>query len=345
MTREIRKLSLSKALFGLLAVLGSSPAWAQNPDFGPGSFTLQFENDRIANTDRHYTHGTRLSWTSEEIDHPPDQAAWLPKEINPFDEHGTWRTGIALGQNIYTPENTTESGLVSDDRPYAGWLYAGFSLFNEKRPSSLSTKWDSLNTLELDVGIVGPYTFAEEVQKFVHKRINVDRPNGWDHQLSSEPGLNLVYEWKYRHRMHTKPKAFTMDILPHTGLSVGNVDTHLKVGGMVRAGYNIPDDFGPPRIRPNVTGPGYVESIEDMGFYVFAGAEQRLIGRNIFLDGNTFHDSHSVDKRYFVRDYQLGAAFLIRRVTAAYSLVYRSKEFKGQREPDIFGAFSLSFNL
>jgi|TARA_B100001964_G_scaffold218037_1_gene258658 hypothetical protein len=25
--------------------------------------------------------------------------------INPFDQDGTWRTAVAVGQNIYTPEN------------------------------------------------------------------------------------------------------------------------------------------------------------------------------------------------------------------------------------------------
>lgn len=329
---------------GLLALTGA-PAMAENPDFGPGSFTIQFENDRIANTDRHYTHGTRLSRTSEKINHPPDQAAWLPDVINPFDEKGSWRTAIAIGQNIYTPEDTSDPTLIPGDRPYAGWLYTGFSLFNEKRPSTYSNAWDSLNTLELDVGIIGPYTFAEEVQDGVHELINVGRPNGWDNQLKTEPGVNLVYEWKYRHREESAPKEFSVDFLPHAGLSVGNVDTHAKVGGLLRAGYNVPNDFGPPRIRPNVSGPGYVDSIEDIGFYVFAGGEQRIVGRNIFLDGNTFASSHSIDKKRFVRDFQVGTALLFKGVTLAYSLVHRTKEFEGQREPDIFGAFSLSFNL
>ncbi len=335
-------------ILALVLCLGSYfafPAMADEQGFGPGSFTIQFENDRIANTDRHYTHGTRLSWTSEELKEPPKQASWLPEAINPFDESGTWRTAIALGQNIYTPEDIGKASLITDDRPYAGWLYAGFSLFNEKRPQAESKAWDSLNTIELDVGLVGPQTYAKEVQTKVHEYINVTRPRGWHHQLKNEPGFALLYEWKLRNRLANDPKKFSIDLLPHSGLSLGNVDTHAKLGGMIRAGYNVPDDFGPPHIRPGVSGPGYVDSIKDAGFYVFAGAEQRLVGRNIFLDGNTFADSHSVDKRPLVRDVQMGAAIILGRMTMAYSFVLRSKEFRGQPQPDRFGAFSLSFNM
>jgi hypothetical protein len=45
---------------GLVAALAwASPASA---DEAGGNFSLQLENDRIAHTDRHYTHGSRLSW-------------------------------------------------------------------------------------------------------------------------------------------------------------------------------------------------------------------------------------------------------------------------------------------
>jgi len=328
-----------------LGVFSTTGAWAKEQESGSGSFTIQFENDRIANTDRHYTHGTRLSWTSEQYNQPPERANWLPDLINPFAPGGSWRTAISVGQNIYTPENIAETALIPNDRPYAGWLYAGFSLFNEKRPSTLSNKWDSLNTLELDIGIVGPQSYAEDVQKMVHQHINVTRPNGWGHQLKNEPGLGLLYEWKLRKRISDNNHELSLDLLPHAGLSVGNIDTHARFGGMIRAGYNMPDDFGPPLIRPNVSGPGYVDSLDEIGFYVFAGAEQRLIGRNIFLDGNTFAHSHSVNKKRFVRDLQIGTAILLGRMMISYSYVLRTKEFKGQLQPDKFGAFSLSFNL
>lgn len=45
----------------LASVLVSFPVAA-------GTWTLNVENDRIANTDRHYTNGVRLGWVSEAED-------------------------------------------------------------------------------------------------------------------------------------------------------------------------------------------------------------------------------------------------------------------------------------
>jgi len=334
-----------------------------NKWFGPGSLTLQFENDRIANTDRHYTHGTRVSWISESNRERPAEFDLLPALLNPFDDrqgtsnHSTWRTGFALGQNIYTPERIGETAVIEDDRPYAGWLYLGLSLYNEKRLRPGETgwnKWDKLNTWELNLGVVGPLSYAEQVQTMVHEYIQVTRPSGWDNQLKNEPGVALHYEWKFRHRARPSAadggdtpigRALSFDVMPHYGMSLGNVDTNVRVGGMIRAGYNVPDDFGPPHIRPSLSGPGYIDSRNDVGFYLFTGVEQRAVLHNIFLDGNTFANSHSVPKRHFVSDFNFGAVIVYRRFSLAYTHVIRTLEFSGQSRPDRFGSISLSYNL
>jgi hypothetical protein len=74
---------------------------------------------------------------------------------------------------------------------------------------------------------------------------------------------------------------------------------------------------------------------------VFAGLEGRAVGRNIFLDGNTFRDSPSVDKKYFVGDANIGVALTYGRTQLTYTLNWRSEEFQGQDKPDIFGAIGL----
>ena len=63
---------------------------------------------------------------------------------------------------------------------------------------------------------------------------------------------------------------------------------------------------------------------------------------NIFLDGNNFRSSHSVDKKDFVGDVQAGVAVIIDRVRLAYTHVLRTKEFDGQDHSNQFGAFSIS---
>ena len=66
---------------------------------------------------------------------------------------------------------------------------------------------------------------------------------------------------------------------------------------------------------------------------------------NIFLDGNTFFDSHSVEKNYLVGDLVAGAAVSGLGMRLGFSFVVRSPEFEGQDGPDRFGSFTLSFHF
>jgi len=67
------------------------------------------------------------------------------------------------------------------------------------------------------------------------------------------------------------------------------------------------------------------------------------MGRNIFLDGNTFTDSHSVDKETLVGDFQVGFAFHLRNIRIAFTHIVRSKEFEGQTERARYGAINLTY--
>ena len=55
-----------------------------------------------------------------------------------------------------------------------------------------------------------------------------------------------------------------------------------------RVGSFQPDDHGPPTIRPSLPGADYFPRQEGFSAYVFGGVEGRVVGRNIFLNGNTF---------------------------------------------------------
>jgi hypothetical protein len=113
---------------------------------------------------------------------------------------------------------------------------------------------------------------------------------------------------------------------------------------MARVGFNLPDDFGPPRIDPSLPGSYYFEPRKKgaLGGYFFVGVDGRAVAHNIFLDGNTWQDSRHVDKIILVGDLEYGAAVTWNRFRLAYTHVFRTREFKTQRGADQFGALSLS---
>lgn len=337
---------------GWLAVscLLAAPASGAGKDDAGGTLGAYFENDMFANTDRYYTNGFKLSWSSQDLEQYSDSRYASPLlplfNILPYINEQAYQKNLvyAFGQNIYTPSNTEATELITNDRPYAGWLYLGFGVVWKNA--------DVRNTLMLNFGVVGPWSYAEQTQRFVHDMRGLDHPNGWDNQLHNELGLDLIYERTWRWPKHERRSGLDWELLPHAGVALGNVRTFVNAGAEARVGLNLPDDFGTAAIGPAATTSTPVDGLQaadrawfDLGLYVFARVDGRIVGRDIFLDGNTFRDSPSVGHEVFVADLSAGVAVNIKNTKLAYALVYRTKEFKEQQEAQVFGTVSLNWTF
>ena len=312
-----------------------------------GTFSMYFENDLFAGTDRLYTSGVKLAWSSPDLANYSDTiyaSPFLPLfNILPFINEKAYQKNLvlAIGQNIYTPDNTEATALVPGDRPYAGWLYLGVGVV-----------WKNAqvrNSLVLNIGVVGSWSYAQEAQRLVHDLRGLNHPNGWDNQLHNELGVVAVYEREWRWPKQERRIGFDWEFIPHAGIAVGNVQTYANAGAELRAGFNLPDDFGTVPIGPVATtstpvdgAQGARRSRHSVGAYVFGRADGRAVAHDIFLDGNTFGHSASVERKWFVADLSVGAAVNYRNTKLAYAFVYRTKEFYGQKEGQLFGTLSVN---
>jgi hypothetical protein len=334
----------------LLALLSHLPAHGAGKDDAGGTLGLYMENDLFSGTDEHYTSGFKLSWSSHDLEQLSDSRYANPLlplfNILPYINEKAYQKNLvfALGQNIYTPVDTDAYGLIEDDRPYAGWLYLGVGVVWKDEVVR--------NSLVLDIGVVGPWSYAQETQRMIHDLRDLDHPNGWDNQLGNEVGFTLAYERMWRWPKHERRSGFDWEILPHAGAAVGTVRTFANAGAELRAGLNLPDDFGTSSIGPAATTSTPVDGMMaanrswfDVGAYLFARVDGRAVARNIFLDGNTFSNSHSVDSNVFVADLSAGAALNYKNTKLAYALVYRTEEFKGQDGGQVFGTVSLNWTF
>lgn len=326
------------AAFGILAfMLTAMPFTAAASDLAEepneGTLSLVFEND-IFFSDRYYTNGARVSWLTA-ADKKPQWALNAARLFPFFPKDASVRTNYAFGQNMYTPKNTDMKNPPSDDHPYAGWLYGSVGLIAENG--------QQLDQIELTLGIVGPASLAEQTQRIVHKARGLDIPQGWDTQLKNEPGVILSYHRSWRSYVSRSFLGIPFDLTPHIGGAVGNVFTYVNSGLTLRYGNGLPVDYGPPRIQPSLPGSGFFVQQKNFGWYLFAGIEGRAVARNIFLDGNTFTDSRSVDKELLVGDLQAGVVITKNKMRLSYTKVLRTREFKTQRsDRQDFGAISLS---
>ncbi len=329
-----------------------SPAIAQSDNsekpLDAGTFSFQLENDLFSGTDRHYTNGIRLSWLSpngqtfEPLALARDFLESVALDDDVPDSKKAVRLGFSLGQEMYTPKERHNTELILDDRPYGAWLYGAVSLHTISNPDA-SVK--TLESIELALGVVGPAAMGEQAQDMVHEARLIETFEGWDNQIRNEPGIALHYERKWR--LGDPRDLFGLgefDAIPHAGLSLGNVSTHANLGGALRWGWNLPHNFGPPTLIQG--GAPFLSWNRDTdkaySVFLFTTAQAKYVARNIFLDGNTFRDSHSVSRRPWVADFSAGASILAGSVNISYTTALRTREFDGQDNNSRFGSLSIS---
>jgi hypothetical protein len=143
------------------------------------------------------------------------------------------------------------------------------------------------------------------------------RPEGWDYQLRNEAGVNVGYERRWRLYARALVQTLGLDLIPHLGASLGNVQTYANAGGTLRFGLNLPSDFGVQLARLGSVGGSPTDDLDprvaldrNFSLFGFGTADGRAVARDIFLDGNTFRTSRSVTKRPFVADLGAGIGLI-----------------------------------
>lgn len=331
----------------LLAAMSPGAALAQDADAADkGVFSLVVENDSLSSgADRNYTSGIKLAYVSE-VDEVPgflSGTRGLTRAISGSDPH-FW--GMAIGQSIFTPEDISANPAPPDQHPYAGWLYMQLMVgAEEQRSDGLEPRY--LDTYELELGITGPSALGEEAQRGIHQVLGAPDPQGWDSQLNDELAFAVSFDRRWRPpwaRLSTDVGGLEFDLTPNAGVTLGTLRTEARVGVAARVGWRLDNDYGPPRVRPSLAGIEHFSG-GPLSWQVFAGVQGRAVAHNLFLDGNTFEDSASVDRTPLVADFQTGFAISAGDWRLAYTYVWRTEEFETQPTRQDFGALAISVRL
>jgi hypothetical protein len=283
-------------------------------------------------TDRFYTNGTEFF-----VGGQPEFLQGL--DLVPFwDTRGDRYAGALLfGQQMYTPGDITIAAPQPHDHPWAGYIYGG-GVWQR-------AKGDTLDTLRLEIGSVGPNSLAEETQKWVHRHVGADEPMGWENQIHNEITGQLDYRKKWRFTCGEFHNNF--DVIPAAGFNLGSVHRELVGDVTMRLGINLPDDFGPSRIGDLAALTGHAR--RGFSVYGFARAGGRIVEYNAFLNGNNFQASPGVAIENFVGEVQAGAVMAYTcnaaSVELGYSQTLITPEFREQDTNHTFGAWTVSITL
>ncbi len=318
-------------LFLIVQLLG-----ADEGDWEFERINYYFENDVFSNTDNAYTDGSRLSAL---MYRPEGESEWLNI---PFTESldRVHFISFSLTRQMFTPHDLTRSDVIEDDRPYAGWLYVEAGLHQSSETN--------LDSLALQVGVVGPASGMEQLQKFIHDKLGSEIPQGWDNQLNNEVGVQLNYQHKWRY-IPEPLWGVESSLVPFVGGEFGNIAIKANTGVLLRMGWNVPEDFGSSSIDEGgengipVRRKCLYTVVKPWSFNLYLSGGGTFVARDIFLDGNTFSDSHSVDKNYLKAYGSFGFSGRYKNFSLDYIKTYHSKQFKNNDDVHSIGSIILSY--
>ncbi len=370
------------ALLGPIAAYGAAlPLSADPPTCLPEQSlqwrggTLRVENDLFNGTDRNYTNGVALMAVSRDL-HGALRPECLPRTIGLYAgligwaDPGFWRDAgdasasqnlvLRLGQAMYTPEDKARADVIPDDRPYAGLLYLGLGWNRRTHPPA--TRYEKLDVREVTLGVIGPWSLAEHSQDLVHRIRGIARSRGWHNQLHNEPAFQMAVERKLKpYTEGAVHPGWSSDVIASYALRIGNIETAAASAVELRAGWNIPNDFGSYPIRPGAENrpPSAVADLRTTkpqstraprpGAHGFVNLEAKAVAWDFSLDGNLFRQSHRVSRRPWVAQAVVGISSqgIVggRGVRLALMRVWRTREFEQQKGHHAFGSIALSVEL
>lgn len=294
---------------------------AYNDNTGPSYLKIHYDNDFFTNADWYYTQGI-----SVELVHPFVSRFPLKKLLLRPANTGI-RFGISGNTFGYTPTSIGSDQVLVGDRPYAGAAFARiFAIaLDEAKKMRLSSG--------LSLGMIGPATGMEGMQKGIHRWLDNEQPRGWQYQVRNDIIIN------YQVDLEKQLLQFRNNLV-------------LAATAQIRAG-SLSDKAGAgvTLIVANFANPFQVQRKQRrFRYYLFAAPLVSLVGYDATLQGGMFNRNSpytisAADISRVTFQSNLGAVVDLKFIVLEYRQSWLSREFRTALPNHRWGGIKLGFPL
>lgn len=299
-----------------------------------GSFAQSFKNEfgfksdndayLLYGQDRYYTNGLFINFR-----HATNQQK-LSKNLEKF----TYE--ISAGQKMYNPISGYRPKIETQDRPFAGYLYAGANV-------NLFYKKESILKFGLELGTVGPDALGEDAQKLLHKLVGFYKIDGWDYQIRNEKAINLTTQFT---KLIGRSEIYKSDLTLESYANIGTTFSGAGIGVLLRSG-DINQLFNSAYTNSVISNHSKTEKLVKNEFFFYAKPQLNYIAYDATIQGSMFnHDSpltFNVKPLVFVQ--QLGFNYSSARFTFDFGLYFKSKEVKSTARAHQYGSISMYYRF
>lgn len=287
---------------------------------------LRSDNDSYLGqgSDRYYTNGLFFNFR-----HALDQQK-LPEGL----EKKTYE--ISLGQKMYNPYSGDAPNPATQDRPFAGYLYAEAAM-----------NWfysnESIIKTSAQIGTTGKNSLGEAGQKLLHRTFGFYDIAGWDYQIKNELALNLSGQYT---RLLTRAAGDAVEFSFEGYANLGTTFSGAGAGILFRTG-SLNQLFNSAYTNAVIGNHAKTKTLVKREFFFYAKPQLNVVAYDATIQGSMFNNNSPVtfSQKPLVFAQQIGADYSSARFTVDFSVIFKTREIKSAARAHQWGSLGLYYRF
>jgi len=284
------------------------------------------DNDSYLATgsDRYYTNGLFFYFR-----HATDQ-----QKLKEGLEKKTYE--ISLGQMMFNPYSGYAPDPATQDRPFAGYLYAG-GIMNWFYTN------ESILSLSAQVGTTGKNSLGEAGQKLLHKTFGFYGIDGWQYQIKGEPTLNLSGQYT---KLLTRTAGNAVEFSFEGYANLGTTFTGAGAGILFRTG-SLNQLFNSAYTHSVISNNAKTKPLVKREIFFYAKPQINLVAYDATIEGSLFNNNSPVTfgQKPVVLAQQLGVDYSSNRFTFDFGVIFKTKEVKSVARAHQWGSITALYRF
>ncbi|MBE9601253.1 lipid A deacylase LpxR family protein [Pedobacter sp. MC2016-24] len=289
-------------------------------------FGFKSDNDSYLaqGSDRYYTNGLFINFR-----HALDQSKLkdgLEKKIYE----------ISVGQKMYNPISGYAPDPDKQDRPFAGYLYAGAAM-------SWFHSNESILKTSAEIGTTGPNSLAEDGQELLHKTVGFYALDGWQYQIKNELALNLSASYtRLLHRAESKAIDFSFEGYANAGTTFSGAG----LGLLFRAG-GLNQLFNSAYTNAVIGNNAKTKALVKHEVFFYAKPQLNFVAYDATVQGSMFNNNSPVTfgVKPIVFAQQVGFNYSSQRFTFDFGMIFKTKEIKSTAKAHQYGSITMFYRF
>ena len=275
-------------------------------------------------SDRYYTNGLFVYFR-----HATDQ-----QKLKAGLEKKTYE--ISAGQMMFNPYSGYAPDPAKQDRPFAGYLYAGGTM-----------NWfysdESIISAGAQIGTTGKNSLGEAGQKLLHKTFGFYDVGGWDYQIKNELTVNLSAQYT---KLLTRTAGNAVEFSFEGYANLGTTFSGVGAGLLFRTG-NLNQLFNSAYTHAVTGNNAKTKSLVKREMFFYAKPQLNIVAYDATIQGSMFNNNSPVtfNQKPVVFAQQLGIDYSVDRFTADFGVLFKTKEIKSVARAHQWGSVTVSYRF